>query len=102
MLVFSWSGITRLRRWRLCATPQAPESSPVQPGAKDREHLLGVNGLRQIVPRAGLDALLAVALHGLGGDRDDRQVLQPRDLADLAHRLHAVHLRSEEHTSELQ
>ena len=34
-----------------------------------------VDRLGQVVPGAGLDALLAVALHGLGRHRDDRQVL---------------------------
>ena len=34
-----------------------------------------VDRLRQVVPRAGLDALLAVALHRLGRHGDDRQVL---------------------------
>ena len=40
---------------------------------RHRQHQLGVDRLGQVVPRAGLDALLAVALHRLGRHRDDRQ-----------------------------
>src|SRR5258708_30796862 len=47
----------------------------LQPRLEDADQLLAVDGLRQIVPGAGLDAALAVALHRLRGDGDDRQVL---------------------------
>ena len=52
----------------------------MQPGPQGRQHLLGVHRLGEIVPGPRLDALLAVALHGLGGHGDDRQVLQRRHL----------------------
>ena len=54
---------------------------------------LDVDRLGDIIGRAGVEAFLAVALHRLGGDRDQRQVGQRRLLADLLHRLVAVHLR---------
>src|SRR6266446_3085976 len=47
-----------------------------QPRPQHRDELLGVDRLGQVVPGAGLDALLAITLHGLGGDRDDRDVLR--------------------------
>ena len=40
--------------------------------------LLGVDRLGKIVRSAGLETLLAIALHGFGGQRDDRQA--PRTL----------------------
>src|SRR5205823_8817059 len=61
----------------------------LQPGLEDRDQLVAVHGLRQVVPRARLDAALAVALHGFRGHGHDRQVLAMRDLADLLHRLQA-------------
>ena len=45
----------------------------VQPHAQRGQQLFGVDRLRQIVGGAGLQALLAIALHRLGGQRDDRQ-----------------------------
>src|SRR5687768_16820218 len=64
----------------------------VQPGPQNRQHLLGVYRLGQVIPRAGFDALLAVSFHGLGRHRHNRQVLEGRQAANLPHRLHAVHL----------
>src|SRR6185295_10082529 len=49
--------------------------------------------LGQVVPCTGLDAFFTIAFHGLGRHRDDREVLEPWDLADLTHGLHAVHFR---------
>ena len=63
-------------------------SQPLQ----HRQQVHRIDRLGQVVPGAGLDALLAVALHGLGGDRHQRQVAAARQLADLLHRRHAVHL----------
>src|SRR6185436_6814743 len=50
-------------------------TSAVQPGLEDREQLVAVDGLGQLVPSPRLDAALAVALQGLRGHGDDRQVL---------------------------
>src|SRR3954464_14561584 len=57
--------------------------SAVQPCLEDRQELLAIDGLGQVVPRARLDAAFAVALHRLRRDRHDRQVLAARELADL-------------------
>src|SRR4051812_44501341 len=62
------------------------DTSALQPRLEHREQLLAVHGLGQIVPGPGLDAALAVALHGLRGHRYDRQVLAARETADLARR----------------
>src|SRR4051812_41822194 len=51
---------------------EKPLLSPMQPPPQDRQHLLRVHRLGQVVPRAGLDALLAVPLHRLGRHRNDR------------------------------
>ena len=53
----------------------------MQPHAQRRQQLLGVDRLGEIVRGAGLEALLAVALHRLRGQRDDRQ---PRGTPDSA------------------
>src|SRR4029434_2874779 len=42
-----------------------------QPRPQHRDELLGVDRLGQIIPRPGLDTLLTIALHGLGGNRGD-------------------------------
>src|SRR5262245_58040187 len=55
----------------------------IEPSPEHGQQVNTVDGLGQVVPRARLDALRAVALHRLGGDRDDRQVLAARQLADL-------------------
>src|ERR1700688_1899457 len=55
---------------------------PVQPAPQHRKHVLGVHRLGQVVPGPGFQRLLAVALHRLGGDRDDRQVLPARRTAE--------------------
>src|SRR6185295_14325429 len=66
---------------------------PVQPPPQHGEQVDRIHRFREVVPGARADALLAVALHRLGGHRDDRQVLLLRQLADLLHRGDAVHLR---------
>src|SRR5678815_2439111 len=55
----------------------------MQPAPQDRQHVQAIHRLGQVVPGAGGDALLPVALHRLGRDRDDRQVGAARQLADL-------------------
>src|SRR5215471_14074830 len=82
-----WSSTRRLLTRSLIGSP----SSSVQPHAQEGEELLGVHGLRDVVGRARLEALVAVALHRLRGERDDRQEAEARVLADPAHRLVAVH-----------
>jgi hypothetical protein len=67
-------------------------SSSVQPHAQQGQQLLRFDGLGDVVGGAGLEALLAVALHRLGGQGDDREVGEARVLADLAGGLVAVHL----------
>ena len=54
------------------------------PQADEVEQLLGVDGLRQIVGRAGLEALVAVVLQRLGGDRDDRDAAEASGCARIA------------------
>src|SRR5689334_22771507 len=71
----SFSGLSSTIR--TLASSGIARSSPVQPDPQQREQLLGVDRLRDVVGGARLDALLAVALHRLGGDGDDRQVLEP-------------------------
>ena len=91
------SSTTRIAAGASAARSGSPAVSRIahglQPGPQGREQLLRVDRLRQVVPRARLEAALAVALHRLRGHRDDRQVLAAGELADLAHGLQAVHLR---------
>src|SRR5262245_38586475 len=65
----------------------------LQPGPQHRQQVRRVHRFGQVVPGAGLDALLAVALHGLGRHRDHRQIPPLRELADFLHGGHAIHLR---------
>ena len=53
--------------------------SAMQPHAQRGQQLLGVDRLGEIIRRARLQAFLAVALHRLGGQRDDRQPAVGRD-----------------------
>ena len=62
-----------------------------QPRPQDRQHLVRVHGFGEVVPGAGLERLLAVSLHRLGRDRDDRERPELLDLPDLPHRVVAVH-----------
>ena len=48
-------------------------ASAVQPHAQQRQQLVGVHRLGDVVRRPGLQALLAIALHRLGGQRQNRQ-----------------------------
>src|SRR6187397_2911267 len=50
-----------------------PYNLPIEPHPQQRQKLLGIHRLGDVVARAGFDALLAVALHRLGGQRDDRK-----------------------------
>src|SRR2546430_5211609 len=63
----------------------------VQPRPYQRQQLLGVNRLGDVVRSPRFQALLAVALHGLGGEGDDRQLPELMLAADAAHGLVAVH-----------
>src|SRR5688500_1376033 len=63
-----------------------------QPHAEQRQELLQIDRLRDVVRRAGLDAFLAVVLHRLGRDRDDGQVPELIEPADDAHGVVAVKL----------
>src|SRR5262249_60031839 len=53
--------------------PAAPPMLAMQPHAQRRKQLLGIDRLGEIVGGARLQALLAVALHGFGSERNDRQ-----------------------------
>src|SRR5678815_4054339 len=64
----------------------------MQPPSQDGEQVLAIDRLRQIIPRARGDALLAVPLHGLRRHGDDRQLAAARQLLDLADGGDAVHL----------
>ena len=58
---------------RLAASPCSSPILAMQPHPQGREQLLGIHRLRKVVRCPGLQAFLAVALHRLGGQRDDRQ-----------------------------
>src|SRR5688572_17401261 len=61
-----------------------------QPDPEQRQELLQVDRFRDVIRRAGLDALLAVALHRLGGDGDDRELAEFLEAADDPHGVVAV------------
>src|SRR5687768_4050115 len=64
--------------------------SGLQPHANQRQQLVGVDGFGDVIGCAGLQALLAVALHGLGGQRDDGQQPECRNFTDAPHGLVAI------------
>src|SRR3989442_12218646 len=70
----------------LACSPRS--SSADQPRPEHGDELLGIDRLGEIVPGPGLDALLAIALHVLGGDRDDGHVPEPGFRRALAGGLH--------------
>ena len=75
--------------WRL----RPSRAGARHPDPEQRQQKVEIDRLGDVVGRAGLEALLAIALHRLGGHRDQRNVGDRRPAADLAHRLVAVHLR---------
>ena len=61
-----------------------------------RDQLVDVDWLRQIAVHAGFQAALAIALHGVSGQRDERQragAASASPLADRLRRLEPAHLR---------
>ena len=65
---------SQLRRWASAATEnRCLPHLLVEPGPQHGQQLVGVDGLREVVPRSGLERLLPIPLHCLRGDRDDRQ-----------------------------
>jgi hypothetical protein len=65
----------------------------MQPHPHQRQQLGHIDRLGDVVRGAGVDALVAIAFHRLGGERDDGQRMEGGDLADRAHGVVAVHLR---------
>ena len=73
---------------------QPPATFGTNPGPQHRQHLFRIDRFRQVVPSSGLDALLAIALHRLGRDRDDRQLFEDAEFRESpasypAHRIPA-------------
>src|SRR5450759_1385108 len=81
------------RARRAAAWPPHSRSLSVQPDPKQRNELLRVDRLGDVVGRARLHALLPVALHGLRRQGDDRKVLELLHTADPLRGLESVHLR---------
>src|SRR6266508_4140977 len=65
---------------------------PVEPDPHQRQELLGIDRLRNVIRRAGFDALFPIAFHRLRSQRDDRKLRKFLLLPDLANRLVAVEL----------
>src|SRR5947209_8112263 len=63
----------------------------MEPHPQRGEQLFGVDRLGEIIGGARLQAFLAVALHGLGGERHDRQPAQRRLGANRLDGLIAIH-----------
>src|SRR3954466_10794831 len=64
----------------------------MQPPSQNGQQVLAIHRLGEVVPGAGSDAFLAIALHRLRGDGDDRQLDVARQLLDLLDGGDAVHL----------
>ncbi len=55
----------------------------MQPNAQKRNELVGVHRFGDVIGGAGLKAFFAVALHGLGGEREDGQRPELRHLCEF-------------------
>ena len=86
-------GLHGLVSGRAGASGCSAYSRAVEPDAQERPELLALHRLGDVVGCAGVEALPAIVLHGLGGQGDDRQLAELRQLADRPRRLVAVHLR---------
>src|SRR4051794_37338182 len=62
------------------------------PSAKHGQHLFRIHWLRQVIPGPSFDALLPVALHGLGRNGDDRELLQMWNLTYGPRRIKPIEL----------
>src|SRR5207249_924944 len=67
-----WSSTSRM----LTRSGSVTGLLPGQPPAHEGQELAAVDRLGDVVGRAGCEALLAVALHRLGCQRDDRELLE--------------------------
>ena len=65
----------------------------VNPVTQEREQSLSFDRLCDVVARACIDALFTVAFHCLGGEGNDRQLLESIHLSDRLDRLIAIHFR---------
>src|ERR1700694_2862904 len=90
-----WSSTSRMFTFSLApmALPTPLNPSTVQPHTDQGKQLVGVHRFGDVVRRPRLQALLAVAFHGLGSESDDRQQPELMLAADAAHGLVAVHFR---------
>src|SRR5690242_18156478 len=68
------------------------QSSAEQPYPHQRQELVGIHRLGDIVARTGVETLLAVTLHCFGGEREYRERAGLRVYADFSDRLVAVHV----------
>ncbi len=58
-----------------------------------RDQLLRLDRLGQMFVEAAFERAFAVAFHGITGERDDRDVLEARELAKLMHKLITIQIR---------
>src|SRR5215510_12484258 len=66
---------------------------PIEPDAQHRKELIHVDRLGDVIGGSGFEALVAIGLHRLGSQSDDREILEPLDPPYGMHRLVPVHLR---------
>src|SRR5882762_9499575 len=90
--LLGWSSTTRMFTRSFDGFAMSSSASTMEPSSQHGEHLFRIHRLRQVIPRPGLDAPFAVALHRLGGHGDDRHAIHSGDLPRFAHQLETVHV----------
>ena len=58
--------------------------APEEPDSQEGQQFIGIDRFRDVIRRAGLKAAFTIPLHGLRGQRQDRQQTMPGILPDLA------------------
>src|SRR6266540_6852585 len=89
--MLSWPTGVWLSLFLRCDMDDDPRCSLVEPDPQQGTELVHVHRFGDVIRSAGLEASFAVAFHGLGGDREDRQFFEMVHLADAANGFEPVH-----------
>src|SRR6266542_47769 len=90
---FFWPTGVWLSLFLRCDMDDGPLCSLVEPDPQQGTELVHIHRFGDVIRSAGLEASFAVAFHGLGGDREDRQFFEIVHLAAAANGLAPVHYR---------
>ncbi len=83
----------RFTHTRFCILGGTPLQNALKPLFQDAQQFSGLDGLGDVVIHAAGQAAVFFVFHGVGRDRDNREIRRGRVLPDDPGRLHAVHNR---------